>query len=94
MRKQIYKANLTFANDTVLPITIACTQPDAIPELIDRHRALYERTQGISARVSTVALTGFSITSALPTLHMTEEQYEEEISFCDIVEDTILYGPT
>lgn len=87
MRKQLFKTVLHFANGVKLPITVACGDGERLPDLIEKHRTLYERTQGMASKTTLVGLTNFTVDTVHPTIHMTDEQYDEEISFCDIVED-------
>lgn len=88
LRNQFYKTTLHFENGVKLPITIACKGPDNIPDMIERNRVVYENTQAVSSRsASRVKLVHFTVDAALPSIQMDEEKYQEELTYCDIVED-------
>ena len=88
MRNQFYKTTLNFEMGHTLPITIACKGIEKVPELIERNRVVYEKTQAMFMKIKgTLRLESFVVNASLPTIQMDEEKYQEEMSYCDIVED-------
>ena len=88
IRNQFYKTVLHFENGVKLPITVACKGGEKLPELVEKNRIVYENTQAISSRSpGRVKLTHFTVEGVLPSIQMDEEKYQEELSFCDIVEE-------
>lgn len=90
MRGQFFKLTLHFSNNSELPITVACTTAELLPELIEKNRVLYERTQAMTNKNQPIALERFSVQGVMPSLHMTEEKYQDELQFCDIVQEGLL----
>ena len=79
IRKSVYKMELYCTGGTVLPITIATTDIQRIEPLVEQHCALY------SARGYHIER--FVITDTRYLLNIPEHDYEQEIMFCDIVDD-------
>jgi hypothetical protein len=79
MRQQIYKMMFEFENNISLPISLACIDPEKIPELIEKHKTLYESVQRSKFK-------SFRVLTVMPTIQMTEENYIKEIHYCDIRE--------
>ncbi len=79
MRQQIYKMMFEFENNISLPISLACIDPEKIPELIEKHKTLYESVQRSKFK-------SFRVLTVMPTIQLTEEKYATEIKFCDIRE--------
>ena len=79
MRNQFYKVTLAFESNVELAITIACKGAEQVEAMVNANRVIYEK-------VNKSPLVRFFITDSRPTLQMTQEKYEEELMFCDIVE--------
>lgn len=79
LRKIFYKVNLKLNDNKVLPITIATSDINKIPELVEKHKVLY-LMRGFD-------VTGFVIADTRFTIQMSEKQYQDELSYCDIVDD-------
>lgn len=71
--------NFTQPTGINFPLTVATTDITRIPTLVEKHKVLYTAL-GYS-------LDKFSIADTLYAFNMTTEQYEEEISVCDIVDE-------
>jgi hypothetical protein len=80
MRYTFFKTDLLFENGNKLPITVATHDITRIEALVNSNRMLYTTTQGSN-------ITGHPITEVRYTFDMTNEAYEEELQFCDIVDD-------
>lgn len=78
MRLQLYKININFSDNTFLPITVASLGKEPIMDLIMSRRFLYERGKTIA---------GISIVDERATINMTDEKYDEEVAWCDIVQE-------
>lgn len=83
MRNLIYKVTLFLIDEsgaeTQLPITIATPTINNVETLIQRNAAIYNRNGKTLQR--------FVVTDTLITLNLPEERYEEEVMYCDIIDD-------
>lgn len=82
MRKIFYKVDLKLSNDQVLPITVATTDINNVGQLVEKYKMLYKSTTGHE-------VVGLEITDIKYTVDMPEKEYEEELMFCDIVDEDI-----
>lgn len=79
MKLPIFKTVLHFSNGTQLPITIAAAEVTRIEGLVAKNAPVYNRPDRTIAR--------FTITEVLNSYQLSDEKYDEEITFCDIVEE-------
>ena len=88
MRKLIYELVLNIkAGNRVSqsPLFIATNNPDNIPHLIEKNKVFFEQRGEIES---------WKVVRQIPTIQMSPEKYHEEISFCDIVDETGNETPT
>jgi hypothetical protein len=79
MLKTFYKVVLNLSNDQKLPITVATADINRIQPLVESNKVLYAKDGNV--------VTGFVIDSTKYPLGMTPEKYEEELIYCDIVDE-------
>jgi len=79
MRSIFYKVKLIMTNNTDLVITVATPYVDKLPELITNKAALYNRP-------GEYKIARFEVVDVRYTVNMPEQQYQNELSFCDIVD--------
>jgi hypothetical protein len=79
IRKIFYKVLLTLDNGQVLPVTVATSDLNKLPSLVERHKMLY-LARGFNIQ-------GFQIEDTRYTIQMSEQQYENELAYCDIIDD-------
>jgi hypothetical protein len=77
MRFMIFKTVLVFNDGTELPITVAAREINEIPALVEKNNPLYNKNGQVVER--------FYVTDTFITLGLSQEQYEQEIMFCDII---------
>jgi len=79
MRLMIFKTKIVFNNEKELIINVAAREINDLPGLIEKNKPLYKRDG--------MEIASFSVIDTLITLGMSYEQYEQEIMFCEIVQD-------
>lgn len=79
MRKIFYKIDLVLPEDKALPVTLATSDMNSIPTLVEKSKTLYN-SMGYDVQ-------GFRIADTRYTLNMSDEEYETELMFCDIIEE-------
>lgn len=79
LRKIFYKVKLHLSDGRFMPIMIATTDINRIPEIVEKNKGLYMRSE--------FYVTGFSIDDVKYTVQMDEKQYEDELMHCDIVDE-------
>lgn len=79
MLKTFYKVVLNLSNNQKLPITIATADINRIPQLVESNKVLYAKDGN--------AVTGFVLDSTRYPLGMAPDKYEEELMYCDIVDE-------
>jgi len=77
MRFMIFKTVLVFTDGTELPITVAAKEINELPDLVEKNKPLYNKNGQTVER--------FYVTDTFITLGLSQEQYDQEIMFCDIV---------
>jgi hypothetical protein len=86
VRKIFYKVKLHLSNGQFMLITIATHDVNRIPDIVERHKVLYMRKD--------YYVVGFNIDDTKFTIQMPEQQYEDELTHCDVVDeqDEIIKG--
>ena len=79
MRLTFYKVALVLSNGKEMPITIATRDIADIEQLVEKNKVLYNTKDYSVSR--------FYIQDTMYTFAMPEEKYNEELIFCDIVND-------
>jgi len=79
MRHTFYKVALKLSNGQEMPITIATHDIQNVGPLVESKKVLYNRKD--------YQVDGFYIADTQYTFNMPEEKYEEELTFCDIVDE-------
>jgi hypothetical protein len=79
IRKTLYKLELNLKNGQTLPITLATHDIQRVESLVNKHKVLYA-ARGYE-------IDRFVIRETKYLLQLTEQQYEDEIMFCDIVDE-------
>lgn len=79
MRLMIFKTVLVFTDGTELPITVAAREIIGLPALVEKNKPLYNKNGQTVER--------FYVNDTLITLGLSAEEYDQEIMFCDIVEE-------
>lgn len=85
MRLMIFKTKLVYTDGTELPITVAAREIVVLPELVEKNKPLYNKDGRVVER--------FYVDDTLITLGMSNDEYDQEIMFCDIVEDSVMTIP-
>lgn len=80
MRLLIFKTVLVLTDGVEALISIAASEINDIPALVERNKAFYTTPSRTIER--------FYVTDTLITLNLSNEQYEEELMYCDIIMDT------
>ena len=81
MRLMIFKTVLVFTDGTELPISVAAREIIDLPALVEKNKPLYNKNGQTVER--------FYVNDTLITLGLSGEQYDQEIMFCDIVEEEV-----
>lgn len=81
IRKFIYRIKLEMINQTSTEITLATHIKENIPMLIDKNKHWFEKPENKVMR--------WRIMDELNTFGLSPDQYEEEISYCDIVDEIV-----
>jgi hypothetical protein len=79
MRKMLFKTILVYDDGAELPITIAASEITEVEPLIQRNLVLYNK---LGKRV-----VRFYVAETFMTLNLSDEKYNEELVYADIVED-------
>jgi hypothetical protein len=77
----IFKTVLVFTDGTELPISVAAREIIDLPALVEKNKPLYNKNGQTVER--------FYVNDTLITLGLSGEQYDQEIMFCDIVEEEV-----
>jgi hypothetical protein len=79
LRKIFYKVRLHLSDGRFMPITIATTDINRIPQIVESRKVLYMRPE--------FYVIGFNIDDTKFTIQMTDQQYENELEHCDVVDE-------
>jgi hypothetical protein len=79
MLKTFYKLNLLLADGKTLPVTVATSNVENLPALVESNKMLYSARGFI--------ITGFQVLDIRYPLGMSAQTYEDELSFCDIADE-------
>lgn len=74
-----YKVGLKLSNGQTMQVTIATGDINRIERLVERNRMLYA-ARGFH-------IVGLTINDIRYTLNMPTEQYQDELMYCDIIDD-------
>lgn len=80
MRQLIFKVELKFDSGTSAIITVATPDRSRVIPFVYKNRMFFEKSGKII---------GHAIVDQLITLNMPEKQYEEEVSYCDLVDEEL-----
>jgi len=78
-RHLIYKLQLNMKDGIESFIFIATRFPDHIPLIVEKNKMWWEKNGQ--------KITNWKIIEQIPTIQMPISKYEEEISFCDVVDE-------
>jgi hypothetical protein len=81
IRKIIYMIRIHFTDGTTAPITVATADKGALPDLIEKNKRWYERTGKV--------IHNWKLEGEKMLFHLTPEEYEEELSFTDVVDEVV-----
>jgi hypothetical protein len=80
MRLTFYKINLGLEEGATLPITVATNDIQKIEGLVNANKIVWEAASGKK-------INGLLIVDTLYAFNMTEEEYQTELMYCDIVDN-------
>lgn len=81
IRLTFYKVTLQLSNGQQMPITVATPDIQRVGTLVESKKVLYNRKD--------YQVDSFFIADTQYTFAMPEDKYQEELTFCDIVDEVI-----
>lgn len=80
LRKTIYKIVLKYNTGKEHPISIATTDKGKLEQLVNLNKALFSTKD--------VFVSGFKVADTLLTMGLSERDYETELAYCEVIDET------